>query len=532
MPGVRERIVNRAINPLLMSLPEKFEGFRGQQIEAIVGVLRAFKRGEKVVVLDAPTGSGKTLIGETVRRMMTARALYTCSSLSLQDQFVADFPRAAVIKGRRNYPTERFPDLWPDQVSCDDCTWTRKKPRCEYCSEKRGKCPYEVAKYAAMTNDLAVLNSSYLLSELNGPGAFKGRALVIADECDTLEQTVMGHVSVEIGRRRMQKYGWSAPKVTVEKDWLRWVQEAREDVWERLTGMEDDESDAADKERKYLNPLWDRLTKIVQDMGVEGSPWVYTGDKDEVAFKPARVTGFGEELIWKWGERWLLMSATVISAGDLLWSLGWKGSYESLSLPSTFPVKNRPVVVWPLSNMGRKTQDAEIDKLLAGVCQIGRERASDRILIHTVSYALTAKVVEAIRQDQPARRVFTYTSSGGRAAAIELYRRYPGSILVAPSLDRGVDLPGDLCRVQIVVKVPYPNLGDKVINARFHTGQEGRTWYTIQTIRSLVQMTGRGVRSEEDFATTYILDSQFNDLWMRSSRLFPSWWRDALEWRR
>jgi Rad3-related DNA helicase len=86
----------------------------------------------------------------------------------------------------------------------------------------------------------------------------------------------------------------------------------------------------------------------------------------------------------------------------------------------------------------------------------------------------------------------------------------------------------------VIVKVPYPHLGDKVVNKRFHSGQEGRVWYTMQTVRTLVQMTGRAVRSVDDWAVTYVLDGSFGgQLWSRGGRtMFPEWWKEAVVWER
>jgi Rad3-related DNA helicase len=86
----------------------------------------------------------------------------------------------------------------------------------------------------------------------------------------------------------------------------------------------------------------------------------------------------------------------------------------------------------------------------------------------------------------------------------------------------------------VILKVPFPNLGDKVVSARYYSGREGKTWYTLNTVRTLVQMTGRAVRSDTDWAVTYILDSAFSDrLWYNGGRgMFPQWWKDALVWER
>jgi len=58
----------------------------------------------------------------------------------------------------------------------------------------------------------------------------------------------------------------------------------------------------------------------------------------------------------------------------------------------------------------------------------------------------------------------------------------------------------------------------------------GQTWYTVKTIRDIVQMTGRGVRTPTDVCPTYILDQQFTrNIWARSKLLFPQYFREAVD---
>ncbi len=101
-------------------------------------------------------------------------------------------------------------------------------------------------------------------------------------------------------------------------------------------------------------------------------------------------------------------------------------------------------------------------------------------------------------------------------------------VLISPSMDRGVDLPEDLCRFVVLLKVPYPYLGDIQISRRLYSAKDGPLWYAIQTIRTIVQATGRGVRSEDDYCISYILDEQFGRLYREYTGMFPRWWRDAL----
>jgi Rad3-related DNA helicase len=58
----------------------------------------------------------------------------------------------------------------------------------------------------------------------------------------------------------------------------------------------------------------------------------------------------------------------------------------------------------------------------------------------------------------------------------------------------------------------------------------GRLWYDTLTVRSIVQMTGRGMRSADDWCVSVILDAGFLKLWQEKRRLLPRWWASALTW--
>ena len=56
--------------------------------------------------------------------------------------------------------------------------------------------------------------------------------------------------------------------------------------------------------------------------------------------------------------------------------------------------------------------------------------------------------------------------------------------------------------------MPYPNKGDKWIDAKM---QIYPGWYNWQTKLRLVQAYGRSVRSKDDWAKTYVIDSSSRD---------------------
>jgi Rad3-related DNA helicase len=82
-----------------------------------------------------------------------------------------------------------------------------------------------------------------------------------------------------------------------------------------------------------------------------------------------------------------------------------------------------------------------------------------------------------------------------------------------------LDVPTDGQSVSILFKVPYADLGDRWINEkRKISGQ----WYIWQTALRLIQGYGRSIRSKEDWATTYVLDSAFGDFVEKNKNILPN----------
>ena len=125
--------------------------------------------------------------------------------------------------------------------------------------------------------------------------------------------------------------------------------------------------------------------------------------------------------------------------------------------------------------------------------------------------------------------VIAYTKASERMHALDQFKKSDAGVLLAPSMDRGIDLPGELCEVIIVVKMPFMATNDKQVQRRMYS-KGGQIWYATQTLKSLVQMTGRGMRSEDDLCECFILDGQFlTNVWRNSRRLLPNWWVESID---
>lgn len=512
-------------------LPEWVTEVRPHQQVAVEQAVAAFNDGADVVFIDAPTGSGKTLIGELVRRAMNVdRTLYVCSDKTLQDQFIRDFPYARSLKGRSNYPTE----YGGTDVTCEDCTAAGPTDACMWC-DGHGTCPYQVAKRTAATAELAVVNTSYLLTEANYVGRFSGFDLVIIDEADTLESILMGFVDYTVPRYAWRELRLRAPVKGARKPTLmQWLDgtasRARQHLARNSVNMEP-------KMRRRWQAFIADTTRVQQEIqrdidrdedADDTGRWLRDYDTDTFTMKPVLVGQYGPRNLWRHGRKFLLMSATIVSADEMADSLGLPLDWQVVTVPMTFPVENRPVVLAPVANVTYQQQDAAVVDLTYAISKICERHPDDRVMVHTVSYGLNKKLTAAVQAAVGDRKIVTYTESRQRDAALNEYLNTPRAVLLSPSMERGVDLKGDACRVVVVAKVPFPALGDRRIAARTRL-PGGQQWYTVQTIRDIVQMTGRGVRSADDWAITYVLDSQFTKNVWRNKFLFPEWWREAVD---
>lgn len=316
-----------------ITLPSWCEDLRPGQVDAVQSILEAFDSGDDVVFLEAPTGSGKTLIAELVRQYLGKRGIYLCSTLSLQQQYLRDYPSAALLMGRANYPTLDYSHLYGttlNSVTCSDCV--KKKNRqgqweCRWCDPVR-QCPYEQAKVTALRSDQVCSNTYYYLHEVNNPGTLRGRGLVVIDECDTLESILMSYIEVGFSEGQLRHFSLPMPgKKTVESAWLEWACEAEEILKARASRIPSPTISSTTEEIKEYNRTarahadMQRLVDV--EFGLGSGGWVYTGYRDNhVQFRPVRVDRFAKKYLWDSGKRFLLMSATVISTTEMADSLG------------------------------------------------------------------------------------------------------------------------------------------------------------------------------------------------------------------
>jgi Rad3-related DNA helicase len=221
------------------------------------------------------------------------------------------------------------------------------------------------------------------------------------------------------------------------------------------------------------------------------------------------------------------MSATFPPKLVLAKCLGLDTSdMDYYEIPSQFPVENRPVYCWPVVNLTSKTTDIELPKLILSIKQIVDSRPNVKILIHTTSYSLANKIILGVDSS----RFIIHSNSKDKQEVIDYFiESEKPLVLVSPSCERGLSLAEDLCRVIIIAKCSFLSLGDRVTSARLYGSKIGQIWYGSNAALTIVQQAGRGVRSKEDFAETFILDEQAKNLILKNPSWFPGWFLDSIQ---
>lgn len=504
------------MKPHNLGLPEKFKEFRPHQLQTAA---KAASSGEYSFLVDAPTGTGKTILAATSQKLLKKKAVYVCMTKQLEDQILNDFSYAKVLKGRSAYPCLKYPQLYP-KVTAELCTHTEAAP-CNFLS----RCPYRLAKRAALNAELAVLNTAYLLSEANYVGGFTDMEYLIIDEVDSLESQLMNFIELVITQRQLQKFNLSTPKYKTKfESWIDWAEETISKLKPQLRKLETEDQTWMDfntlRDIKYLKAFIGKLEFFTCEVD---KTWVWYPGDERWEFKPVWVSKYAKGYLWKHAKKALGMSATILDPKQLSKNIGLQ-EYKYVELPSPFPKENRPIFFQPCASVSNKTLPTALPKIAKSVEKIMAQYPDSKILCHTVSY----KIRDYLRDNIQSKRLVTH-STKDRALVLEKFKRSKAPlVLLSPSMERGIDLPQEECRVVIITKCPFPSLGDPQISRRLHGSSDGQQWYALRTISTLIQASGRAVRSVDDHCDTYILDEQFARMYTDYKSLFPQWYREAV----
>lgn len=553
---------------------------RPQQKHFLERAAAAFASGKRVVVGELPTGAGKTDACKTLANALRAAGKSTfmlTSQKILQDQYAADYPSPDIetIKGRANYPCTHSKAHPDGQTAADGVCRSENKSILRECVDEAEAtriiagaeisvlqaavglsltpgchhCPYWAQLQRVHDASISLFNfSSFLFQQRIG--RFSPRALMIVDEAHNTESQLMNYVTLELSEWTLSLVGVRIDRdIRTKQEFLDWladtdlvqlvlrrIKQAESDTRE---ADEDSDSLGEDLSGAELDALKELDAKLANFMAfLEKTEWILevqkyndkrTGDeRRKIVARPLYAKDFAQDLLFRHAERLVFMSATILDVQVWARNLGLSmDEVELVRTPCDFPVENR--LIWKdyCGNMGFKyftkeqnPRDPTEPKFVRKVQAILERHDGQRGIIHCHSFSLAKILYNQVGDD----RFLFQDHFDSKDEMLAEHARRTDSVIVAPAMHEGLDLKGDLSRFQVIAKVPWPNMQDRVIKTRMDRDQ---AWFAWLTALKVVQSYGRSIRSKDDWATTYILDSGFEFFVSKNAKMLPDWFQEA-----
>ncbi len=475
---------------------------------------------EKFMAAELPTGVGKSAVAVSLGRALAASGKKTyvlTSQKVLQDQYAGDFDMPD-IRSSSEFHCSKV------GTTCSEAGKFRAATNSPPCQS----CPYRSAKERFVGSHMGVTNYSYFLSETAFVGQLTKRDLLILDEAHNVEKEVRSWATVSLSEE------WCSRELRTQVPRLRdnqlfaWVTtgEYADKLRFAKVRLNKELSAAVRSERKSAGALARKLSFVEQHLGAverlaplghEDVSMSWEGKN--LVLRPFDVSGMVEEALYSKADKVLLMSATLLDKDEFFRSAAVPQSSVYLSLPTPFRREAYGVMYYPLARVTQKgLDDAGRANLVKGVRAVLRDNPASKGIIHTGNYELLKMLQQHLGEND--RMLWQNTATDRRRILEEHVSTDRPTMLVSPGMTEGIDLRDELSRVQVILKVPWPSLGDPIVDRMSKTRPR---WYAWSTAKTLVQAAGRSVRSMDDWAKTYVFDTSYEGFVRQWGSLLPGW---------
>lgn len=503
------------MKPQHLGLPPRFVDWRHNQLDALIW---AAEQDSRFVVLNMPTGSGKSLVYMALAALAEPdRVCVLTSARGLQDQLAhtrsGDFREMVVdVRGQSNYLCElEAPN--PVTVEQGICHLGVQ------CLLKHHGCHYYDALRRAKYARVVVTNYSFWLhaqEHAEGIGQFR---MLILDEAHEAPDELARFLAVKMDQQDIALVGKGNPPM---EGWERWAADATPGMEQRLVNLQT----RVPKQGRTPGGLsWDirryrSLVSRLKSLSAADAGWVMDTSEGGYQWDPVNVAARAESFLFRGVDKVLFTSATVRPKTLALLGVD---SFAFREWPSTFSPNRRPVIWVPTVRM---RHDGGQEMMRTWVNQIDRivaRRQNRKGIIHTVSYWRAKYLMEHSRF---APMMVSHTGASTRDVVARFKASKDPVILVSPSMGTGWDFPYKECEYQIVGKIAFPDNRSQVMQVRTKADKELSNYLAAV---ELVQTVGRGMRAEDDVCETLVIDDNIQWFLHRNRKFFPKWFLESFQ---
>jgi ATP-dependent DNA helicase DinG len=552
---------------VLEHFPEEFKP-REIQKEILQGIEQQLKSGYKTIILSAPTGVGKSLIAATLARYYGSSFIVTASK-QLQDQYSKDLKFLMPVKGKSNFACLKLMDqesiLKSDTRSAIQKGLTCEKGLCEETTMKNGKkvkescqfkpklgepqdatkdsCYYYEQKYRALTSPHSIWNYAayFQLMKFNRKAyaEYISKPIAIFDEAHKVEDQIIQFIGVDIYNAYLSEcHIDEKPYNLTEMSMVaKLLDDLARSYSEQIKELLDSRAFILNPDYALLAKLESRYEKMANahaEIFLNKNNFVVNdpfnderGNFRSVSVKPLDISKYVKTFFNI--EHQIFMSATIDKA-SFCENAGLEPSKVGfVDTPrSPFAPDKRRINFLNTKKLSYSASKDDELAVIKKIDEIMSQHADERGLILTSSEKRCFDIRNNLSEKNRRRIRICHSRNENGMTQDEMLQEHSfdeDGVLLSSSLWEGVDLKDDLSRFQIIAKVPYPNLSEKRTKIKM---QKFPLWYKSQTLTKLLQGFGRSIRSEEDWAVTYVLDSAASDLLMQSKQMIPKAYQDVL----
>jgi ATP-dependent DNA helicase DinG len=523
------------------------------------------KLGFKKIVISAPTGVGKSAIGMAIAKYFET-GFFITKSKSLQDQYTRDFPILKSVKGKSNFECLKLMDEHKvdDPILAKELGHTCEKGVClegteensegksikTFCTFKplikdvtfdtklnESTCTYYFQKYFGLISNFSVWNYSGFFQLMKNKSVFTDyleKKVSIFDEAHGIEDQIINFIGIDISNKQLDEC-----KIDVSRYNISDVKEltALLVAMKKFYATQYAEIKGNDGDLKILEYYDENFKKFSDFIGqIESDPKNFLisdntndfGNSVTISIKPLLISKYVDDFFNT--EYQIFMSATI-NKKNFCETMGLDEKHVAfIDTPkSPFLYEHRKVDFLDVAFLNSRSSFTEEQNAIRKIDEILSKHKTERGLILTSSKKRCFDILSQLSPENKKRiRICHSSNSDGTTQdeKIAQHRATSASVLLSSSLWEGVDLKDDDSRFQIIAKAPYKSLGDTRVRAKMN---KFPSWYSSETMMKILQGFGRSIRSEDDWARTYVIDSTINNLVKQTRNIIPKAYWDVLQ---